>query len=185
MGAALDLPSRLSRAAGYRVVHGGTRFVSPVVVTDQRSTRNQLTRTLRGMDGDREWASRRDHAVAAHAADRARREAAEAAQAAELLREFVTAARERGLVPVPLTAQSYSGRGRYRTRLRGWYLSSNQTMAVAENGHFYLLTVPGSLAARFTGVTVTPATPRLVLGEGGRDGERIPLRTLLDRLLQQ
>jgi len=47
------------------------------------------------------------------------------------------------------------------------------------------LTVLGSLAARFNGVDVAPATPRLVLGEGGRDGERIPLRTVLDRLLER
>jgi hypothetical protein len=137
----------------------------------------------RSMDADRDWATRRNRAVAAHAADLARREAAEAARAAALLREFVAAARERGLVPVPLTARSYGGRGRYRTKLRGWYLNSGETMAVAEDGRFYLLTVPGSLAGRFTRVDVAPATPRLVLGEGGRDGERIPLRTVLDRLL--
>jgi hypothetical protein len=89
------------------------------------------------------------------------------------------------LAPVPLTARSYGGRGRYRTKLRGWYLSPDETMAVAEDGRFYLLTVRGSLAARFTGVDVAPATPRLVLGEGGRDGERIPLRAVLDRLLQR
>jgi hypothetical protein len=137
------------------------------------------------VDADREWAARRNRAVAAHAADLARREAAEAARAAQMLREFVGAARERGLAPVPLTARSYSGRGRYRTKQRGWYLSTDETMAVGEDGQFYLLTVRGSLAARFTGVDVAPATPRLVLGEGGRDGERIPLRTVLDRLLER
>jgi hypothetical protein len=137
------------------------------------------------VSSDREWATRRDRAISAHAADLARRQAAESAQAAELLREFVAGARERGLAPVPLTARSYSGRGRYRTPLRGWYLNPDGTVAVAEDGRFYLLTVRGSLAARFTGVTVEPATPRLVLGEGGRDGERIPLRTVLDRLLER
>lgn len=137
------------------------------------------------MDADREWAAQRGRAVAAHAADLARRQAAEAVEAAELLREFVATARERGLAPVRLTARSYSGRDRYRTKLRGWYLSADERMAVAEDGRFYLLTVQGALAARFTGVTVEPATPRLVLGEGGRDGERIPLRTVLDRLLNR
>nr|MDT0658517.1 hypothetical protein [Micromonospora sp. DSM 115978] len=135
------------------------------------------------MDADREWTTQRDRAVAAHAADLARREATEAAQAAELLREFVAAARERGPAPVALTARSYGGGHRYRTKLRGWYLTPDQTRAVAEDGHFYVLTVHGSLAARLVGVDVTPATPRLVLGEGGRDGERVPLRTVLDRLL--
>jgi hypothetical protein len=132
---------------------------------------------------DREWAARRDRAVAAHAADLARREAAEAAKAAELLREFVAAARERGLAAVPLKARSYRGSGRYRTKLRGWYLRADQSAAVAEDGQFYLLTVRGSLAARLTGVAVAPAVPRLVLGEGGRDGDRVALRTVLDRLL--
>jgi hypothetical protein len=65
------------------------------------------------------------------------------------------------LAPVPLTARSYGGRGRYRTKLRGWYLSPDETMAVAEDGRFYLSTVRGSLAARFTGVDVASATPRL------------------------
>jgi hypothetical protein len=137
------------------------------------------------VDADREWATRRSRAIAAHAADLAWREAAEAARAAELLRDFVVAARERGLAPVPLAARSYRGRGRYRTKLRGWYLRPDETMAVAEDGRFYLLMVRGSLAARFTGVDVVPATPRLVLGEGGRDGERIQLRTVLHRLLER
>lgn len=137
------------------------------------------------VDPDREWAARRSRAVAAHAEDLARRQTTEAAQAAGMLREFVAAAREHGIAPVRLTARPYGGRGRYRTKLRGWYLNHDQTMAVAEDGAFYLLTVPGSLAARFTGVDVAPATPRLVLGEGGRDGERIALRTVLDRLLDR
>jgi hypothetical protein len=63
----------------------------------------------RGVDADRDWATLRNRAIAAHAADLARREAAEAAQAAELLRGFVAAARERGLAPVPLTARDYGG----------------------------------------------------------------------------
>jgi hypothetical protein len=56
-----------------------------------------------GVDADRDWATQRNRAIAAHAADLARREAA------ELLRGFVPAARERGLAPVPLTARDYGG----------------------------------------------------------------------------
>jgi hypothetical protein len=37
--------------------------------------------------------------------------------------------------------------------------------------------------ARLTGAVVHPAAPRLVIGEGGRDGERISLRELLTRRL--
>ncbi|WP_305784125.1 hypothetical protein [Symbioplanes lichenis] len=131
---------------------------------------------------DPEWQAQRDRAVAAHAADLTRQAAAEAAQAAAMLHDFVTAARDHGPPPVPLTARSYAGT-RYRTRLRGWYLRRDETMAVAEDGQFYLLTVPASLTARLTGARPEPATPRLILGEGGRDGERIPLRAVLDRLL--
>jgi hypothetical protein len=133
---------------------------------------------------DPEWRAQRDRAVAAQAADQARRATAEAGQAAGMLREFVAAARARGLAPVPLVARSYGG-ARYRTMLRGWYLRRDESMAVAEDGRFYVLTVPGSLAARFTGARPEPATPRLVLGEGGRDGERMPLRAVLDRLLAE
>lgn len=136
-----------------------------------------------GVGVEPEWADRRDRAVAARSADLQRQEAAGAEQAAAALREFVTAARERGLAPVPLHARSYDGRGRYRTKLRGWYLRHDETMAVAEDGSFYVLTVPGSLRERITGVQVAPSRPRLVLGEGGRDGESMPLRTVLDHLL--
>jgi hypothetical protein len=67
----------------------------------------------RRVDADREWATRRNRAVAAHAADLARREAAEAARAAELLRELVAlqhalAAQVRGL----LDAQVHDEEGR-------------------------------------------------------------------------
>ncbi len=137
------------------------------------------------VSADREWAERRDEAVAARTADLARREAAETEQAAAALREFVAAARESGPAPVPLRARSYDGRSRYRTKLRGWYLRRDETMAVAEDGSFYVLTVPGSFVARLRGATVAPARPRLVLGEGGRDGESMPLRTVLERLLEE
>ncbi|MGC4853483.1 hypothetical protein ACLQ24_08810 [Micromonospora sp. DT4] len=48
---------------------------------------------------------------------------------------------------------------------------------------FHLLTVPGGLRARLLGVDPQPSPPPLVVGAGGRDGESIPLRTLLTRLL--
>jgi hypothetical protein len=119
------------------------------------------------------------------AADQVRREAADADRAREMLGEFVRVARERGIAAVPLVARSYDGRRRYRTGLRGWYLRGDEALAVDEDGEFYILAVPGSLRARLTGVQVSPARPRTVIGEGGRDGERITLRALLDRLLDE
>ena len=76
-----------------------------------------------------------------------------------------------------------AGRHRYRTGLRGWYLRPDGGIAVAEDANFYVLAVPGSLRALVTGVTLVPETPRLVLGEGGRDGERVTLRLALDTVL--
>jgi hypothetical protein len=132
-----------------------------------------------------DWAAQRGRAIAAHAAERARQEATEAGQARELIAEFARTARERGLPVRPLSAQGYDGRTRYRTRLRGWYLRPDHTIAVGDDDEFYILTVSGSVRARLTGAVVRPAAPRLVIGEGGRDGERISLRELLRLRLEQ
>lgn len=130
-----------------------------------------------------EWREQRARAIDAHAADLARRTAVESERAAEMLREFVAIARERGPAPVRLVARSYDGRHRYRTGLRGWYLRPDEGIAVAEDARFYVLAVRGSLRALVTGVTLEPEAPRLVLGEGGRDGERVTLRLALDTVL--
>ncbi|MCM0676316.1 hypothetical protein NCC78_16695, partial [Micromonospora phytophila] len=95
----------------------------------------------------------------------------------------VAEAARRGLATTRLTARSYDGRGRYRTRLRGWYIDRARTRAVDVDGRFHLLTVPGGLRARLLGADPEPAPPPLVVGAGGRDGESIPLRTLLARRL--
>ena len=129
------------------------------------------------------WAEQRARAIDAHAADLARRTAADSEKAAGMLREFVTVARDRGVAPVRLVARSYDGRHRYRTGLRGWYLRSDGGIAVGDDGHFYVLAVPPSVKSLLTGVTLTPSPPRLVLGEGGRDGERVTLRVALDHVL--
>jgi hypothetical protein len=96
-----------------------------------------------------------------------------------LIAEFVREATARGLRVTALTARSCRGGGPYRTGRRGWYLSPDRTLAVGTDAEFYVLTVPASLRARFTGVEVQPHDPRLTVGEGARDGESIPLRTLL------
>jgi hypothetical protein len=100
-----------------------------------------------------------------------------------MLAEFARTARERGLPTVPLVARSHDGRHRYRTGLRGWYLRPDGGIAVGEDGRYYVLSVQSSLRALVTGARLTPSPPRLVLGEGGRDGERMPLRAQLDILL--
>ena len=66
------------------------------------------------------------------------------------------------------------------TGLTGWYLARNGSLAVDEDGKFYLMSAPTSLAvARLRGTTVAPSDPPLVAGVGGRDGESMPLRDLL------
>jgi hypothetical protein len=132
---------------------------------------------------DSGWADQRGRAIAAHAAERERREAAETERARRLIAEFARTARDRGLPPRRLFALGYHGRARYRTGLRGWYLRPDHDLAVGEDGEFYILTVPGSIRARLTGAAVPPARPRLVIGEGGRDGDRIGLPELLARRL--
>ncbi|TCB95931.1 hypothetical protein E0H26_17355 [Micromonospora zingiberis] len=135
-----------------------------------------------GNDGP-EWRTARQRAVQAHAAAAQQQRVAEQAEAAELVAWFVAEARRRGLPPERLTARSYDGRGRYRTRLLGWYVDQARSRAVDVDGRFHLLTVPGGLRARLFGVDPEPSPAPLVLGAGGRDGESMPLRTLLARRL--
>ena len=136
------------------------------------------------MDDERAaWHEQRRQAVAGHAAAQEAGRAAEAAQAAVLLADFVRQAAERRLAPETLRARSFNGSATYRTRLRGWYLKANRSIAVGADGEFYVLTVPSSLRARFTGAEVAPSVPRLVVGAGGGDGETMPLAQLLRRRL--
>ncbi|MFF0233883.1 hypothetical protein [Micromonospora sp. NPDC005254] len=136
-----------------------------------------------GEDDGREWRERQQRAVRAHADADARRRAAEQAQAAELVAWFVAEATRCGLPTTRLVARGYDGRGRYRTRLTGWYVDRAETRAVDVAGRFHLLTVPGGLRARLFGADPEPSPAPLVVGAGGRDGESIPLRTLLNRRL--
>jgi hypothetical protein len=130
-----------------------------------------------------DWRKQRERAVAAHARAQEERKAAEVRQARQLIATFIRAAANRGLAPTPLTAPAYHGRSRYRTTLRGWYLDRGRSLAVDTDGEFYVLGVPNSIRARLTGADVKPQPPPLVVGEGGRDGESIPLQQLLQRRL--
>ncbi|WP_422770224.1 hypothetical protein ACN28C_26395 [Plantactinospora sp. WMMC1484] len=138
---------------------------------------------MRQPDGSREWAEQRRRAIAAQAeADRRRRDA-EQEEAGRLVASFAAQAAERGLRRTRLAALAYNGRTRYRTNLNGWYLDLARLHAVDAAGNFYLLTVPTSLRARLTGVTLRPQPAKLVVGEGGPDGQSIPLAALLRKRL--
>jgi hypothetical protein len=137
-----------------------------------------------GADPDAaDWPEQRRRAIAGHAAALEAGRAAEASEAAGLIAGFVREAGERGLTPAPLSARSFDGRSTYRTKVRGWYLKSNKSVAVGADGEYYVMTVPSSLRARFTGADLQPSVPRLVVGAGGGDGETIPLAQLLRRRL--
>ena len=137
------------------------------------------------MDDDERagWHEQRRQAVAGHAAAFEAGRAAEAREASALLADFVRQAAERGLTPKTLSARSFDGRATYRTKVRGWYLKSNRSVAVGADGGYYVLTVPASLRARFAGAEVQPSAPRLIVGAGGGDGETVPLAQLLQRRL--
>ncbi|MFG2057326.1 hypothetical protein ACGFI9_25235 [Micromonospora sp. NPDC048930] len=135
-------------------------------------------------DGGVEWRERRGRAVRAHAEADARQRAAEQAEAAALVGRFAAEATRRGLRTDRLTAAPYNGRGRYRTPLTGWYIDRVRSRAVGTDGRFYLLAVPASLRSRLLGARLEPSAPPLVVGRGGRDGESLPLSTLLSLRLE-
>ncbi len=130
-----------------------------------------------------QWAAKRTEAAAGHLARLEASLEAEHRRAEAMLKVFTRAARAAGLSPVPLRARGYRRSRSARTPLLGWYLRRDEKAAVDTDGNFYLLLTPLSLLDRFRGVTPRPSRPPLVLGAGGRDGDSVPLRVALDRLL--
>ena len=125
------------------------------------------------------WREERRQAAAEHAAALERKKAAETAQARALIADFVATLKERGVEPEPLRAQVVGSSASYRTNLTGWYLRRNRSLAIDVDGNFYILGVPASLKSRVAGVQVRPSDPPLVVGQGARDGESMPLAELL------
>jgi hypothetical protein len=110
-----------------------------------------------------------------------RRRQQEAAQAQLLVDDFVRRATAAGLPTEELTARPWSGGGRYRTGIEGWYVRRDQSIGIGTDGSYYLLAVPAVRFGRWRGVTLTPTPPPLEVGKGARDGEAISLADLLDR----
>lgn len=129
------------------------------------------------------WSEHRKAAADSHAEALAQKEARESARARAMLAEFVVRAREQGLAPVPLTVQGYGGKGTARSQVTGWHLRLDRTVAVGEDGEFYVLTAPLTLLDRIRGVQIEPRDPPLVIGKGSGDGDSIDLADAIARAL--
>lgn len=127
-----------------------------------------------------ERAERADYHVEA---DRLRRER-ESAKAQVLVDRFVERAREAGLPTEELTARPWSGGGRYRTGVVGWYLRRDRSIGVSVDGGYLVLVVAPRRLGRWRTVPVEPTPPPLQVGAGARDGESIALDALLELRLQ-
>lgn len=125
-------------------------------------------------ESQRQADARRRHELAAAAAQ------GEARAAQEHLDAFVARLAGLGVAPEPLQATLLNG-ARVKTGLTGWYLNKARTLAVTADGTYYQLVTAGSALARFTGVTLQPSPPTLVIGRGGRDGETGDLTEFLER----
>ena len=110
-------------------------------------------------------------------------ERAESRKAQVLIDQFLADAAAAGVAPEPLKATLYTGQS-VKTDKVGWYLRKNKSLGIGDDGSYYVLTVPGGLRERFTGVKLLAAPPPLIVGKGGRDGETGDLAEFLRWRLQ-
>ena len=129
-----------------------------------------------------DWAAQRTEAARVQGERLAARKNAEHVKAEALIAQHFPLIQQKGPAPVPLVVQGYGGIGSARTNLTGWYLRHNRTVALGTDGKFYVLTAPLSLKDRITGVRPQPTRPPLIIGEGGKDGESVPLEEALKRV---
>jgi hypothetical protein len=119
-----------------------------------------------------------------HVEAQRRREEQESARAQILIDRFVERATQAGLPTEELTARPWSGRGRYRTGVMGWYLRRDRSVGVGLDGSFYQLVVAPVRFGRWRTVEVEPTPPPLQVGRGARDGDSVALAELLETRLQ-
>ncbi|MGA4669999.1 hypothetical protein ACPCG0_09415 [Propionibacteriaceae bacterium Y1923] len=108
----------------------------------------------------------------------------ESARAQVLVDDFVAQAVAKGILTERLVARLMDGR-EVRTDKRGWYIRANRSVAVGEDGSYYVLTVPGGWRERLRGVRLEASPPPLVVGRGARDGDSGDLSTFLAWRLAQ
>lgn len=131
---------------------------------------------------EHDWAAQRREAAVERARLLQDRQDAEHARAARVVSLFLQVARSEGLEAQPLRVRGYSG-GTARTALRGWYLRADESVALDHEGRFYVLRESLGLRERLMGASPVAEPVPMTIGEGGRDGDVVPLRFALDRLL--
>lgn len=136
-----------------------------------------------GEDAADRRAERAEQAAYHVEAQRLRREQ-ESAEAQVVVDRFVERATREGLATEELTARPWSGSGRYRTGVQGWYLRRDRSVGVGQDGGYYMLVVPPVRFGRWRTVRVEPTPPPLQVGKGARDGESVALDALLEMRLQ-
>jgi hypothetical protein len=119
-----------------------------------------------------------------HVEAQRRRSEQDSAKAQVLVDRFVAQATQAGLATEELTARPWSGRGRYRSGVVGWYLRRDRSVGVGLDGSFYVLVVAPERFGRWRTVRVDPTPPPLQVGQGARDGESVGLDALLEMRLQ-
>src|SRR4051812_7262432 len=135
-------------------------------------------------DGVEKRRAERAEQAGDHSEARQRREELESAKAQVLIERFVAQAVQAELPTEELTARPWSGRGRYRTGVVGWYLRRDHSLGVGVDGSYYVLNVPKVPFGRWRTVHLDPTPPPLEIGRGARDGEAVSLETQLQRRLQ-
>jgi hypothetical protein len=136
-----------------------------------------------GEDAAKRRAERAERAMY-HAEAQRRRSEQEAAEAQVLVDRFVAQATQAGLATEELRARPWSGRGRYRTGVVGWYLRRDRSVGVSVDGGYYVLVVAPERFGRWRTVPVVPSPPPLQVGRGARDGESVALDVLLEMRLR-
>src|SRR3712207_7034113 len=101
-----------------------------------------------------------------HAEAQRRRDEVESEKAQVIVDRFVEEATRAGLPSEELRAQPWSGRGRYRTGITGWYVRRNRSIGVGLDGGYYLLNVPPVPFGRWRTVKVPRTPPPLEVGKG-------------------
>ncbi|MEO3935729.1 hypothetical protein V3N99_03115 [Dermatophilaceae bacterium Soc4.6] len=119
-----------------------------------------------------------------HIETQRRRAEQESARAQVLIDRFVEQAGQAGLVTQELTARPWSGGGRYRTGVTGWFLRRDLALGVDVAGRYYQLVVAPVRFGRWRTVTLEPTPPPLQTGRGGRDGDSVALDVLLAKRLE-